>query len=347
MLKRLLILLLLLPCTLSAQEPPVDSKQLVMEHLADSYSWHITAVGSHHLSVPLPVIVRGSDGWHLFSSRALEHNATYRGFTIATEGPHKGKIVEAATGERPLDLSLTKNALAILINSLIIILLILPLARYYRRAPRADRQGAPKGLSGCVEMVIEYLHDEVIVPCVGDDHRRYAPWLLSLFFWILVSNLMGLVPLFPGGANVTGNIAVTFALALGTFVVVNVSGTREYWREILWPEVPVWLKAPVPLMPVVELLGIFTKPFALMIRLFANIFAGHAVILALVSVIFVTASMGAAINGGMGALAVFFGIFMIFLELLVAFIQAYVFTLLSAVFVGMARVKHAKHSKNQ
>lgn len=341
--KRLLFILLLLLPSLSHAREGVDAKALVMEHLADGYSWHITAIGNHHLSIPLPVILRGSDGrWHAFSSSHLGHGAVYRGFQIGSQG----KIIEVATGKRPLDLSITKNALAIMINSLIVVWLILSLAGWYRKGEKnglTGRQGAPKGIRGCVEMVIEYVHDEVIVPCVGEEYRRYAPWLLTLFFFILVSNLMGLIPIFPAGANVTGNIAITFTLAVCTFVVVNVSGSREYWREILWPEVPTWLKAPIPLMPLIELIGIFTKPFALMIRLFANIFAGHAVILALVGVIFVTVSMGPTINTGMSVLAVVFGIFMLFLELLVAFIQAYVFTLLSAVFVGMARIKHVKH----
>lgn len=327
--------------SLYAQGADFDAKALVLSHLADSYGWHITSVGGHHLSVPLPVILHDARGWHLFSSARLTHEgAVYEGFTIAPEGSaHAGKIVAAATGARPLDISITKNALAVMLNSAILLLLVLPLARWYRRGSEPVKS-PPKGIRGAVEMVIEYVHDEVVEPCVGEEYRRYAPWLLTLFFFILVNNLMGLIPLFPAGANVTGNIAVTLVLALCTFVVVNVSGSKEYWREILWPDVPAWLKVPLPVMPAVELLGIFTKPFALMIRLLANIFAGHAVILALVSVVFVTASMGAALSAGMSAVAVLFGIFMLFLELLVAFIQAYVFTLLSAVFVGMARVKH-------
>lgn len=156
---------------------------------------------------------------------------------------------------------------------------------------------------------------------------------------------MGLIPIFPGGANVTGNIAITLILALCTFFVVNFSGTREYWKDIFWPNVPSWLKVPVPLMPVVELFGVFTKPFALMIRLFANMMAGHSVILALTSLIFVTVSMGPAINGTMTVVSVLFGIFMNCLELLVAFIQAYVFTMLSAVFIGLARIEEHKKTE--
>jgi F-type H+-transporting ATPase subunit a len=148
---------------------------------------------------------------------------------------------------------------------------------------------------------------------------------------------MGIVPFFPGGANVTGNIAVTLVLAVCTFIAVNVFGNKHYWKDILWPDVPTWLKVPVPLMPAIEIIGMFTKPFSLMVRLFANIFAGHCMILGVVAVIFLTAKMGVAMNAGLSAVAIFLGVFMDVLELLVAFIQAYVFTMLSAVFIGMSR----------
>lgn len=150
---------------------------------------------------------------------------------------------------------------------------------------------------------------------------------------------MGLVPFIPGGANVTGNIAVTFVLAIFTFLIVNASGTREYWREIFWPDVPLWLKIPVPLMPAIELVGMFTKPFALMIRLFANILAGHSIVLGLTSLIFITVKLGPVMNAEMTVLSVIFSVFIDVVELLVAYIQAYVFTMLSAVFIGLARVK--------
>ncbi len=330
-LKRAILCLLLLLAAGSARAQDVDVKEIVFDHLGDSYGWHICTVGETHVTLPLPVIVRGMDGgWHVFSSSRLP----YAGFEIAAEGEHKGKIVEG--GVRPLDLSLTKNALAIMINCAVLLLVILPLARWYR----GGRMDAPGGVRGTVELLIEYIDDEVITPCVGDDHRKYAPYLLTVFFFIFLSNLMGLIPIFPAGANVTGNIAVTAFLALCTFLVVNFSGTKEYWKEILWPDVPTWLKAPAPIMPVIEIVGIFTKPFALMIRLFANIFAGHAVVIGLVCVVFITVKMGVQVNRAMSLISVLFGIFMLCLELLVAFIQAYVFTLLSSVFIGMARVKH-------
>ena len=280
-------------------EEAIDVKGIVLGHLADSYEWHITTWGHTHITIPLPVIVHGSDGqWHLFSSSHLSHGESYEGFYIAQSGEHEGKIVELnAQGEevRPLDLSITKTVLALLINSTLLVLIILGTARWYKK--RTARTAAPGGFVGLMEMAIMMIHDDLIKSCVGKDYKRYAPYLLTAFFFILVNNLMGLIPIFPGGANVTGNIAITFLLALATFLMTNLFGSREYWKEVFWPEVPTWLKCPVPMMPLIEFVGLFTKPFALMIRLFANMMAGHAVILSLTCLVFVTASMGAAING--------------------------------------------------
>lgn len=329
-------------------EEAIDVKGIVLGHLADSYEWHITTWGHTHITIPLPVIVHGSDGqWHLFSSSHLSHGESYEGFYIAQSGEHEGKIVELnAQGEevRPLDLSITKTVLALLINSTLLVLIILGTARWYKK--RTARTAAPGGFVGLMEMAIMMIHDDLIKSCVGKDYKRYAPYLLTAFFFILVNNLMGLIPIFPGGANVTGNIAITFLLALATFLMTNLFGSREYWKEVFWPEVPTWLKCPVPMMPLIESVGLFTKPFALMIRLFANMMAGHAVILSLTCLVFVTASMGAAINGTMTVVSVIFCIFMNMLELLVAFIQAYVFTMLSAVFIGLSRVE-SHHKKEE
>ncbi|HLP04050.1 MAG TPA: F0F1 ATP synthase subunit A, partial [Paludibacter sp.] len=199
------------------------------------------------------------------------------------------------------------------------------------------------GFVGFMEMFIMNIHDDVIKPCVGNQYRKYAPYLLTLFFFIFVNNILGLIPVFPGGANVTGNIAVTFVLAVVTLLIVNIWGSKEYWREILWPDVPMWLKAPVPLMPLIELVGVFSKAFALMIRLFANMLAGHSIVLGLTSLIFVTVSMGPVMNGSMTVVSVVFSIFIAFVELLVAYIQAYIFTMLTAVFIGLARVESHHH----
>ena len=322
---------------------PVNIKEIIFDHIGDAYEWHMATIGDKHISIPLPVIVYSQEkGLNVFLSSHLHHGHSYEGFHIATEGDYKGKVVETlSTGEvkRPmLDLSLTKIAAGIVLNSLLLVTIILCVSRWYRRREASD--DAPRGFVGMIEMLIMMVYDGIIKPSVGKDYERYAPYLLTAFFFIFLSNLMGLVPIFPGGANVTGNIAITLVLAICTFLAVNLFGTREYWREVLWPDVPMWMKCPVPLMPVIEIFGLFTKPFALTVRLFANIMAGHSVILALVCIIFVTHSMGALISGSMTVVSVLFTIFMNCLELLVAFIQAYVFTMLSAVFIGMSRVEH-------
>lgn len=319
----------------------IDVKDIVFGHIGDAYEWHITTWGNTPIVVPLPVIVRSAErGWHLFLSSSFDETGQYKGFYIAADGPHKGKIVEKdlrGKEVRPLDISITKNVFALLFNSLLLILIIIGTARWYKK--KTPGSTAPRGFVGFMEMFIIMIHEDIIKDCVGKDYKRFAPYLLTVFFFIFLNNIMGLVPIFPGGANVTGNIAVTLVLALFTFFMVNVFGNKEYWKDIFWPDVPSWLKVPVPLMPIVELFGIFTKPFALMIRLFANIMAGHSVILALTSLIFVTVSMGSVLNGTMTVVSVLFGIFMNLLELLVAFIQAYVFTMLSAVFIGLARME--------
>ena len=190
-------------------------------------------------------------------------------------------------------------------------------------------------------MLVMYIYDDVIRPAVGERHcNKYAPFLLTVFFFILTTNLLGLIPVFPGGTNVTGNINITLFLALCTMLAINLFGNKEYWKDIFWPKVPLFLKV-IPLMPVIEFFGVFTKPFALMIRLFANMMAGHAVILSFTCVIFLGWSMGIGYGLGLNLFSVIMLLFMYALEFLVAFVQAYVFTLLSAVFIGMAH--HEEH----
>lgn len=329
-------------------EKDLNVTELILEHVGDAYDWHIATIDGHSISIPLPVIVRGSDGvWRFFLSSRFEHgHAGYEGFSIAHEGKYKGKIIEKnVTGEevRPLDLSLTKNASSLIMSSTVLIILIISCAAWYKK--RKVEEASPKGFIAMIEMLIMNIVDDVAKPCIGKNYRRYAPYLLTVFFFIFFNNLLGIIPVFPGGANVTGNIAITCVLAVCTFIVVNSFGTKEYWKEIFWPDVPMWLKVPVPIMPAIEVVGMFTKPFALMIRLFANILAGHAIVLGLTCIIFMTVSLGAAMNTGMSVLSVVMTIFIDFVELLVAFIQAYVFTMLSAVFIGLSQVK-AHHSKS-
>ena len=221
-----------------------------------------------------------------------------------------------------------------MVNSLVVVVLVLLGARWYRKHDAVEE--APHGFAGIVEMLVTMIEDDIIKVCVGPDYKRYSPYLLTAFFFIFINNLMGIIPLFPGGANITGNIAITLTLAVCTFLAVNLFGNKHYYKEIFWPDVPVFLKA-FPLMPLIEIIGMFTKPFSLMIRLFANILAGHMMLLGVVAVVFLTAEMGAGLNAGMSVIAVLFGVFMDILELLVAFLQAYVFTMLSSVFIGLSR----------
>lgn len=321
----------------------LDVKELILDHLVDSYEWHIATIGESHISVPLPVIVKGENsGWQVFCSSKFHHGSeVYNGFYIAKEGSYKGKIVERnASGEeiRPWDFSITKNAFALILSSIILVVIILAVARWYKKHSAPDNPKSPKGFVGFMEMFIMSVNDDIIKPCVGKNYKKFAPYLLTAFFFIFLNNIMGLIPLFPFGANVTGNISVTLVMALFTFFIVNFYGSKEYWREIFWPDVPTWLKIP-PIMPLIELVGVLTKPFALMIRLFANIFAGHSIVLGLVCLIFVTVKLGTGFNASMTALSVVLTIFIDFVEILVAYIQAYVFTMLSAVFIGLAQVE--------
>ncbi len=316
----------------------------IFGHIRDGYSWHITSVGEHEISIPLPVIVKSAErGWFVFMSSKLEHgHAAYEGFYISQEKEHIGKLVELVNGQevRPFDISITKNVASIFIVGILLCLIFLNIAKVYSRHPMK----APRGFRGMLEVVILFMVDEVVKPCIGKGYEKYVPYMLSLFFFILLNNILGLIPIFPGGANVTGNIAITMCLAVITFLIVQFSGTKEYWKEIFWPEVPLALKA-FPLIPLLEFIGIFTKPIALMIRLFANILAGHIIALSFMALIFIFGAAGVAAGSGVGIFSVLFSVVMMMLELLVVFIQAYVFTLLSSVFIGLARVEphHAKH----
>ena len=314
-------------------DEPLDMEEYIFGHISDAYEWHIATVRGKHISIPLPCIII-DNGVHVFSSSRLAHGASYEGYCIAPKGQaHEGKIVRASDGKRPFDISITKNVCGLIIDSIILVVLILLCARWYRKHDVLKE--APTGLAALLEPVIMTIENDVIKDAVGPDYKRFSPYLLTAFFFILINNLMGIVPVFPGGANITGNIAVTFVLAMFTFLMVNLFGNKHYWKDILWPDVPVFLKA-IPLMPAIEILGMFTKPFSLMIRLFANMLAGHIMLLSTVALIFLTAKMGAVLNGSLSFVAVVLGIFLDCLEVLVAFIQAYVFTMLSSVFIGLA-----------
>lgn len=324
---------------LKAEEEPINVQEIVFSHIQDAYTWHITDWGEHEISVPLPVIVKGEkSGWHVFLSSRLHNGAEYENFRIAQDGEYAGKVVEQlSSGEvvRPFDISLTKNVCGLLLACTLLLIAVLKTANWYKKHPGQ----APGGFVGMMEAVVSYIQDDVIKKSIGEEYRPFSSYLLTVFFFILINNLMGIIPIFPGGANVTGNIAVTMVLAVCTFLAVNLFGTKAYWKDIFWPNTPIFLKLPIPIMPFVEFFGIFTKPFALMIRLFANIMAGHTIILALTCLIFITVSMGVWVNIGMTFVSILFCIFMNCLELFVACLQAYIFTLLSASYIGLAKVK--------
>lgn len=352
--KRLYLILILLSGLLftvaiypvSAQErvdnkEVVDVKGIVFEHIGDSYEWHIINWRNTSVHIPLPVIVYSKTaGWNVFlSSRLKENKGIYKGFYIAPTGSkYEGKIVERDTqGEeiRPFDISITKVVLSLLVNSIILLIIILAVARWYKKESNEDK--SPGKFIGFMEMLVMMINDGVIKNNIGSNYRKFSPYLLTAFFFILINNFMGLIPLFPGGVNVTGNIAITFILALCSFIAINCFAGKHYWKDVFWPDVPMWLKVPIPMMPFVEFLSIFIKPFALMVRLFANMLSGHMAILVLTCLIFIGASLGPVLQGSLTVASVLFSIFMNALEVLVAFIQAYVFTMLSAVFIGLAQ----------
>ena len=341
----LLLLLVFMPALASSANEKADEEgglnipEIVLEHLSDSYEWHIATYGDNHISIPLPIIIRSdaTGEWHFCTSHSLPDNFYFN------KEMH-GKIYEKlpdGSSVRPLDLSITKTVAQIWIVVIVLICIFTYCSRWYKK--HDERSQAPSGFVGMMEMLITTINDDVIKSSIGEKHyRKYSPYLLTVFFFILTANIMGLIPFFPGGANVTGNINGTFFLALCTMIAINLFGNKLYWKDIFWPDVPLFLKAyPVAVMPVIELFGVFTKPFALMIRLFANIMAGHAVILSFTCVIFLGWSMGVGYGLGLNTLSIVMLLFMNCLELLVAFIQAYVFTLLSAVFIGLAHVEHA------
>jgi F-type H+-transporting ATPase subunit a len=318
-----------------------NASEFIMDHISDSHEWHIlTKPNGDHVSVYLPVILYSKhSGLHLFSSRKIAHGHSHHGFQMGhgmyedksldgkiVEMDEHGEIVEAGL---PLDFSITKNVFMMMLSVIILLSIFLSLARSYKRTGISE----PRGIQGFLEPVIVFIEEDVAIPNIGEEkYHRYMPYLLTIFFFILLNNLMGLIPFFPFGANVTGNIAVTMVLAIFTFLITQFSGNRGYWQHIFnTPGVPVWL---APIMIPVEIIGMFTKPFALMIRLFANITAGHIIVLSLISMIFIFKSLFMSVPSLVMVL------FMDCIEILVAFLQAYIFTLLSALFIGLAMPEH-------
>ena len=319
-------------------EGKINPKEIIFEHLGDGYGWEVPF--NHHKRIPLPVIVYGSDGLHVFSSARVTDGEDYVDgntvFRIPREGKYKGKVVEIVDGKeiRPWDISITKNVLALFITVLLVAWAVIAVARWHKK------QGtkAPRGVKGALESLFMFIYEGMIKPILGKKARKFAPYLLTVFMFILFMNLLGLVVIFPGGANLTGNIAVTLVLALFTFFATNLFGTKHYWKDIFWPDVPLWLKFPIPIMPVIEIFGMFTKPAALTVRLFANMMGGHMIVIVLTLLIFIFAAIGGKlVGGGTTVVSLLFSIFMLLIDTLVSFIQAYVFTMLSTIFISLAQ----------
>lgn len=322
----------------------IDPKEIIFTHLLDGYGWEVPF--NHHVRIPLPVIVYANDGFHCFSSAHLDHGHEYTdgGVTFVIGGDnskYRGKVVELTPdGERrPWDFSITKNVCAVFITVLLVAGLMFWLVAFHRKHPlKAPR----KGLGG-IEGLVTFVYDGCVKPILGPVAHKFAPYLMTVFFFILTMNLLGLIVIFPGGANLTGNIAVTMVLAICTFLATNLFGNKHYWKEILWPDVPMWLKFPLPIMPVIEIFGMFTKPAALTVRLFANMMGGHMIVITLTLLIFIFSAISPVAGGGATVVSLFFSFFMLMIDVLVSFIQAYVFTMLSTIFIGLANEHHEEH----
>ena len=319
----------------SSTEEAFDPSKVILHHIADAHDWHLfdktdAHGGVHPVSIPLPVLIWCQGRMHTFLSSAFDHGharPVSHGLTFLMD--EHGHIAEAS-GLPVLDFSITKNVASMLLSIVILVLLFGSMARSYSRSD----QKLPGGLAKFLEPIILFIRDDIARPNIGEHrYQRYMPFLLTAFFFIWINNLLGLL---PTGANLTGNIAVSLVLAVFTMIITNWSGNKHYWGHIFKPHVPLWL---YPIMVPVELVGIFSKPIALTIRLFANITAGHIIILSLISLIFIFKSLA------MAPVSLAFVLFMECLEMLVAVLQAYVFTLLSALFIGLATAEpeHEAH----
>ncbi|QEC76013.1 F0F1 ATP synthase subunit A [Mucilaginibacter ginsenosidivorax] len=320
------------------ESKPFDPKEVVFEHIGDSHFWPVTIPLMHEHFISLPVILYTDKGLEIFLSGVLlkeegkEEGPVYKGthYSYKLEGNKIVAVNEAGEVDKTAkvyDFSITRNVASMWMGMIILLIVFFAVTSGYRK----NVGKAPKGIQALLEPVILFVRDDVAIPNIGIKHGRYMPLLLTIFFFILINNLLGLVPFFPGGFNLTGNIAVTLVLSVIVLIVINFSGNKYYWKHIFTPDIPVWL---YPIMVPVEIIGIISKPFALMIRLFANITAGHIIVLSLISLIFIFKT------AWMSTVSVPFVVFMDMIELLVAFLQAFIFTMLTSLFIGMAVEEH-------
>ncbi|WP_138500483.1 F0F1 ATP synthase subunit A [Spirosoma lacussanchae] len=307
-----------------------DVGGMIMHHIKDEHGWEL----AHGVTIPLPVILYSPDrGLEVFSSSRLAHDQVYNGYKQVHGKIHR---VDAAGNDdheaKFYNFSITKNVASLLLSAIILLSIFPAVSRSYAK----NRGKAPKGLQSFLEPIILFVRDEIAKPSIGPKYVKYLPYLLTLFFFILVNNLLGLL---PGAANLTGNIAVTLVLAVITFLIVSFSGNKHYWMHIVKPTGVPWFV--LPIMIPVEIVGVFMKPISLMVRLFANITAGHIIILSLLGLIFMANSLGGMTTSiAISPVVLFFTLFLNLIELLVAFLQAFIFTLLTAMYIGSAVEEH-------
>ena len=312
-------------------EEKFDPAEVIMEHIKDGHEFHFATLGHNHVTIPLPVIAyspqRGLDafmsskfhhGEHAYNGYKLEH-----GKLVAVD--QHGNVDESV---KVYDLSMTRNVVQMIIALALLVWIMTSIAKKYSKGE--GTRTAPTGLQNLIEPVITFVRDDVAKPNLGKKYEKYLPYLLTVFFFILINSMFGLL---PGSANVTGNIAFTAVLGVISFIVIMFSSNSHYWGHIVNPPVPMGIK---PILVPVEILGIFTKPFALIVRLFANMVAGHIIILSFVSLIFIFGGMNKGIGWGFAPVSILFTVFIYLIEILVAFIQAFIFTNLTAVFIGQA-----------
>lgn len=331
------------------EEKKFDPKKMIMHHVKDAYGFHIIDINDHAISIPLPIILWTENGLTTFMSSAFEHD--YYGKVVVEKNGGKfvnynEKIYQLEAGatalvvdqegnptnaQKPWDISITKNVFMMWISVIVLLLIFVGAARKYKKSENY----IPKGIASFVEPLVLFIRDDIARPMIGEkNYKKFMPYLLTVFFFIWLNNIFGLIPV-VNGANLTGNIAFTMTMALFTFIITTFSGNKHYWKHIFWmPGVPVPMK--IFLMPI-EIIGIFTKPISLMIRLFANITAGHIIVLALMSLIFIFKTVALA------PVSVAFSLFIIVIEIVVTAIQAYIFTILSALYFGMATEEHEHH----
>lgn len=349
MTQRLLIYIFFLSASLFSSPKVADPQNsssgfqagdMIMHHILDSHEWHILDWRGHSVSIPLPIIIfHEGKGLNVFMSSKFNHGKnTYRGYKMDHGNivfVNKNDQINKAETAKIWDLSITKNVFSLFFSSILLILIFTKISRRYQQ----KSQSPPKGIQSFIEPIIIFIRDDIAKSAIGEkEHKKFLPFLLTVFFFIFLNNLLGLVPFFPGGANLTGNIAVPMVLAALVFIITTISGKKYYWQHIFaMPGVP---KPVLLILTPIEIFGVLLKPLVLMIRLFANITAGHIIILSFFSMIFIFGEMSPIAGYGVSFFSILFVLFMMTLELLVAFLQAYVFTLLAAMYFGSAVEEH-------